>query len=421
MARETPARLRLTLGVAALLTLARIGIEWRTVPVYFHDFHVFRGEVARARDGGPLYATARSDYFNPGSPVYKYPPPYAALIKAFTSWPAERALQLFLATSLLVLAGAWATMLSVFRPSWERGLLALIVYLNWEPLFESLQGLQLEPLLLLLAALALACLVLGQPFGAGLALGIACAFKVYPGLLVLPYLVRRRWAVVAGAILGLAATLALSALAFPARLSLDYFTRILPRLGGVALAWDSIGLLAHAGRLALLLLTGPEQTLAAARSVPAILGVVDVPGLVTPTCVLAALLGVPLVVIVAKPLARAGDLPPVVGESAALGLSLCAVLVLLPTSWPDYQTLLALPAVWATLTVSRDERRLVALVLVAVTIAALPAQGRFLDENRGLICGLRTLLPLLLGAYCRARLLGPAAPQGRRAALSSSS
>jgi hypothetical protein len=409
------------LGLALVLTLVRVAVEVRCVPLYFNDFRVFLDEVARARDGGPLYATSRPDYFNPGAPVYKYPPPFAALLKPVTAWPRERAVALFLAASLFVLAAAFVVMLAIFEPRFERGLLVLLLYLNWEPSFESLQGLQLEPLLLLLLTLALACLVSGRPFGAGLALGVACAFKVYPGLLVLPYLARRRWTLVAGAALGVTATLALAGLALPARLCLQYFTEILPQLGGIAPAWDNIGLLAHAGRLGLLLLAGSRQALAAARSISTTLDLVNVPGLGTLTLAASTLVGGPLAVSAAKAFARARELPPRIGEPAALGLGVCAVLLLLPTSWPDYQTLLALPVVWAGLTVSREEKGLIALLAATVAIAALPAQARFLDENRGLICSLRSLLPLLLGALCRARLLAARPAQGTIEALTSSS
>ncbi|MBD3237058.1 MAG: DUF2029 domain-containing protein [Candidatus Eisenbacteria bacterium] len=309
----------------------------------FPDFRIFYDQAERAERGDPLYRTDREDFHLPGSQSYKFPPPVAALLSLLEGRPATRHAPLGIAVSLALLAAAFALLAAAHRPPLWRLLLALLVTIHWVPNFESLAALAVEPLILLLWVLALLLARRAHAMGAGAAIGAAGALKVYPAGLLIHFLLRRRWRALGGVLLGGAVTLALAGLVLPLRHAADYFLRVLPHLGGIALSTENLGLFGNAGRLAIGLVAGRERMLSESRRYLSILGDVDLPG-VRPLA-----LGMAIVVIVIalgvtfRVWRRGATLPASRSASLGTALTISFYLPLLPSSWAHYQQLLLLP------------------------------------------------------------------------------
>jgi alpha-1,2-mannosyltransferase len=90
------------------------------------------------------------------------------------------------------------------RP-WQAAALLTFVAV-WPPLLNTLLNAQVSPLLLLLYALAWRWARRGQSAAAGAALGIATALRLFPGLLVLYFALRRDWRLVGAALATFAAS-----------------------------------------------------------------------------------------------------------------------------------------------------------------------------------------------------------------------
>src|SRR5262245_12041938 len=199
----------------------------------FADFPIFMARAADFLHTGQLYVSVDNLVaYGPGTPVYKYPPFYALFLLPFAHadlrqveyyhWLLQIALYL-LAVVLTVIA---------LRPRHPLrfALVAAIVALNFAPFFETLYGLQVETVLLLLFAVALLALRQGHEVAAGLALGLAAMLKVYPIFLLLYLGVARRWRAVAGFVAAAALALLLSLAAFGPAQNRLYFTSILPTI-----------------------------------------------------------------------------------------------------------------------------------------------------------------------------------------------
>ena len=101
-------------------------------------------------------------------------------------------LQLMLYLLAAALA-AWA----LRPPRWQVfAVAAALAALNFEPFFETLFGLQVETLMLLLLAICLIALQRGRDPVAGVGLAVCGMLKIYPAFLLLYLLVKRRWAAI---------------------------------------------------------------------------------------------------------------------------------------------------------------------------------------------------------------------------------
>ena len=177
---------------------------------------------------------------------FLYPPVVAELFRALAAVPYPLAKALF--TALMV--GAWVTA-AAFTARAARRETAMAVAFGagalFYPLYLALERGQVDPLVLLLLAVAFGART--RPWASGLALAAAAAFK--PGLagVVLVLAALGRWRAVGAALAGLGAVaLASVALSGPA-LAREYATRVLPRAALYGEGGDE-GMLLPAERLA---------------------------------------------------------------------------------------------------------------------------------------------------------------------------
>jgi len=212
----------------------------------FLDFRIFFEAVARAEETGQLYASDRPDFFLPGSAVYKFPPPFAATLTPFTEYDWLPVAKLFVVVNLFLLACVLTVFWRSVRPQGWRWVLVSLVFLNWQPFWETLLGVQLEIGILLLLTLGLASVRTGRFLTSGAVVGVAAAFKVYPVFLLSYFVLWRRWRGLVGAVIGGGGALLVATVVISLGESIRYFVEILPRLGGTSLSPENLSLVAQA-------------------------------------------------------------------------------------------------------------------------------------------------------------------------------
>jgi hypothetical protein len=162
-----------------------------------------------------------------------HPPAYLLLIGPFALLPVTWGAALWDVGALVALALALVLIARELRPRvrpWLLGLL-LVLLIFWPPLLNTLLEAQVSPILLLLFTLAWCAARRGRSGWAGAWLGIATGIRLFPGLALVYFLLRRDWRALGMA----AATCALSELlALPlvgVRGFIAYVTREAPSTG----------------------------------------------------------------------------------------------------------------------------------------------------------------------------------------------
>jgi hypothetical protein len=374
---------------------------WESIA--FYDFRLWRSGVAQFEETGVLYDTEQPGYFLPGSHSrYKYPPTYAALLKLVSSLPQRVVGRAFFVGNVLLLAALLAMMLWALRPGAWRAVLMILLFLHWQPFFENFGDLQMEPILLFCFGVSLLGRRGARELGSGIPLGVAGAFKVYPWILLLEFAVRRRWRVLVGGALGAIGTLGLAALIVPLRLSAQFFFGVLPRIGGTSLSYENVSLLATLGRWGLQLGGGLPGAEVLDGMVLETAGATAAMRMAQILTVLSASVLLFLTVRAAR---RARAAPVTIRETALLSMSICLLLLFIPTSWLSYQVLLALPllAAVALAPAWRADRRTWLVLSFAVAWGVIfNSYGRFFESYPGTPSLLRALVPAAIwGAHLR--------------------
>ncbi len=130
-----------------------------------------------------------------------HPPAYFLLIGPFALLPLPWAAALW---DLLGLVALWVSVALIARElrltlsPWALALL-LALLLTWSPLPQTLLEAQISPLLLLLFTLAWRWARRGRSGWVGAALGVATAVRLFPGLAIVYFLIRRDWRAVGAA------------------------------------------------------------------------------------------------------------------------------------------------------------------------------------------------------------------------------
>jgi alpha-1,2-mannosyltransferase len=187
----------LGLGVTASLVFAWLTVRggsfrpWLFSDQYqvgFTDLHARIVEVAKARGGGDIYVPF-------GIEAFTYPPAAILLFFPLTLTSQQVAYFAWTWLSILCLAGTYFVVLRSVRQLGRRVALAvaiwaaLVTVVLFPPMAESLAWGQTSTILLLLVTVDF--LVLRRPYQGAL-VGLACALKLYPGMIVVFWLFRRK-------------------------------------------------------------------------------------------------------------------------------------------------------------------------------------------------------------------------------------
>jgi hypothetical protein len=167
------------------------------------DFLVFYDAAHNLRLGKALYDFVAA-ITQPMGPVFKYPPFYAIMLMPFTVYSMQTVFTgWFLLNVALLVFSTYLLSLRMWRPfrlaSYAPAYLIAIGVLNFRPVWESLIRGQMDIIILTAAMIALVLVQARRAeWLAGIVLGIVTMIKLYPGLLVVYLLWRRRWRVIVG-------------------------------------------------------------------------------------------------------------------------------------------------------------------------------------------------------------------------------
>jgi hypothetical protein len=203
-------------GVAILLhALYQNRLRYRTAS--FYDYYPWSLEL---RLGGDPWIPADNPAYRPHPRIphhryCNYPPAFVAAFQPLTLLEARPAYWIWQAVLLASLAGATLMLVGELRP---RGLAAYLLALAAVLMFPETYGAlyESEPTFLLLALVVAAWRLdrRDRAAAAGLALAVATLLKMYPGLVGVYFLLRRRWATVGWSIVFALAGLVLSNLRY---------------------------------------------------------------------------------------------------------------------------------------------------------------------------------------------------------------
>src|SRR6266540_3896859 len=236
------------IGLAALVALLLLAGFIRVLPTLIrspdsYDFAAYYVAARVLNTGEPLYDTARmtdaakSNGQAIAFPAYIYPPFLAASLRPIANLPVTAAKPLWFGSNLVCLFASLGLLTRLIglplRTLIPIGLLALML----PPIYDTLLLGQVNLLLLILICGALYLSSQSesrrQEIVAGFLLGIAAAIKLYPIVIGLAYLSRRRFAALASMIGGILAMLIFGIAAGGGlENTTNYFTKVLLGFAG---------------------------------------------------------------------------------------------------------------------------------------------------------------------------------------------
>lgn len=227
-------RLRLLAAALALFAVSVVVsllVHWWNGYI---DLQVYRNGARVWLDGGELYGPM-PPVFGIGLP-FTYPPLAALFFAPLAIMPLVLAEVVVLLTSLGCLALTLWLVLDRLRPGLDRRLAvslvitALALALFLEPVRQTFGFGQIN--LVLMAAVAVDCLVRKPFWPRGMLIGITVSIKLIPGGFLLYFLLRRDWKAAATMVISAIGAVALGFLLFP-RDSVEYWFRTLADTGRI--------------------------------------------------------------------------------------------------------------------------------------------------------------------------------------------
>jgi hypothetical protein len=342
---RTP-RLRAVVGAALLVLVAgyAAGMLYVALSVdYARDFHALYHGVAQARQGADALYDIVALTANPLTDTYKYPPTFQLLIAPLSGLNFTAAFTLWRWMNLMLLVLTLGWLLRGFQiplRSWA-GAALLVLTLSLEAVFDTVRFGQLDIVILALAAAALLAVRTERDGVSGAWIGIAASIKVYPLLLVVPALARRRWRTFIGMLAASTVVAVLSIALFGWHVHRQFIVEVLPRTG-VTTGW--VENQTFNGWLNRIL--HPEQISLAP----------DDGSLRWATYLWAGAVML-LTMWFSRPAAG-------LSASSSFGLGCVGLLLALPTVWTHYQVLLLL-SFWLLIVVAREEPQRVSWSVIA--------------------------------------------------------
>jgi hypothetical protein len=424
VAEFLPAALAASLALAAIwrLVLARIPVWerfalaalaaalayylWFAVTIFnsataFSDFQVFATAAKSLAAGQPIYDFVQA-HNDPNSSVYKHPPLFALLLAPLAPLELTPFAQAWFLVNQVLFGLTLVALMRGFAIAWRspKFYILLVASLLHRPVLESLwRG---QPDFVILASLAAGFVLIRKQhdFAAGLALSLGTMLKLYPGLLFLYFVLQRRWRGLVGLAAGCAILLAVSIAAVGWETHVRYVSEIL-LIQNAAVPYPENQ--SYSGLVSRLVV--PPEEIDWYTTVPMPLA----PGLAVLALDAASLAVTGWVMLRGRPTHR---LPQVGLQFAAL---IPLMILMWPTGWIHYQTILILPLFALTCYLSRDDRLILGLTVLGFALTAVGNEKPVLDPAffygiPGLLRSYKTLGVLLLwAALLRAQAGGQSA------------
>ncbi len=221
--------------------------EWASAKNYWNDLPIYSshrvtipkylGYQVNGSEGDPTgdaEGAVRMDL-----EVNAHPPTSVLMVLPFAALDYSSATLAWNLLSLLALGiSLWLLCrgLSVGFSPWA--LLPLVaLLLLCSPFRQQMNQGQLNLVLLLLLTLVWAAARTGRPIWAGVFLGVATAFKIFPGFLLLHFAVQKRWNIVASALIALVSITALTAAVLRPVTYTTYVADVLPQVNEFRCDW----------------------------------------------------------------------------------------------------------------------------------------------------------------------------------------
>ncbi len=202
------------------------------------DFASYYYAARVADEGGDPYdkvalgEAARLDGTRATVHPFFYPPPFLLLVSWTTNWPLHQAYQLWFwidEAALIVVAWALVVWSSRLGPAAPVAVLVIIAALSAIPNNHVMGQANLIPLAA--AMLGVVAVQRDRPLLGGSLVGLACMLKMSPALIVLWWMLHRRWTpVVASVVAGIVLSVAATAVLTPAA-QLHFYATVLPAFG----------------------------------------------------------------------------------------------------------------------------------------------------------------------------------------------
>ncbi len=214
-----------------LLAIAHQLFFWNTLFRYGSgDFGIWLAAARRWVDTGVLYVSATvAD--NPFA-VYKRPPFYIMLFTPFVHYDGLMVLQYFRVANIalfVITMGIWLRMMHAHYLWW----LAVIVLLtNYQPLYDTVAYGQTDVILLFCFTVVLWALRVRRDIWAGVVIAVLTMLKIYPVLLLVFFVIKRRWWALAGFVVGMIVCNAISIAVIGWDIHVQYVLSVLPSVGG---------------------------------------------------------------------------------------------------------------------------------------------------------------------------------------------
>lgn len=263
-----------------LMVLILSFVRWGFVPAWRHlnsDFRNYYVVARLYREGYPLervyewiWFQRHADHSGFGQRLVSYIPltlPSALVVSPLSSLPALQAKRYWLLANLIFLLLTLFLLVRSTRLGPQR--VGLLMFLAVVPLCSNFFFGQMHVLVLLLLTLAAWLHFKERPFMSGLALAVATALKLYPGLFLVFFLVKKQWRAAAGLAVGTGAAVLLSIHLFGMDACQVYAREVLPFalraqiINPYSVAWGSLSAL-----LAGLFIYEPELNPSPAAHVP---------------------------------------------------------------------------------------------------------------------------------------------------------
>ena len=225
------AHIWLAFAGVVFLAIAHQLFFWNTLFSYGSgDFGIWLAAARRWVDTGVLYVSATvAD--NPFA-VYKRPPFYIMLFTPFVRYDGLVVLQYFRVANIVLFVMTMGIWLRMMRAHYLWWLAVIVLLTNYQPLYDTVAYGQTDVILLFCFTVVLWALRVRRDIWAGVVIAVLTMLKIYPVLLLVFFVIKRRWWALAGFVGGMIACNALSIAVIGWDIHVQYVLSVLPSVGG---------------------------------------------------------------------------------------------------------------------------------------------------------------------------------------------
>ncbi|MDH3716538.1 MAG: DUF2029 domain-containing protein [Planctomycetota bacterium] len=369
--------------------------EWASAKNYWHGLPIYASHrVTIPKYLGYQIGEAAEDVSGDaagrvrvGLEVNAHPPTSVLMVLPFAALDYSNATLAWNLLSLLALGISLWLLCRGLGVDWSPwALLPLIgLLLLCSPFRHQMNQGQLNLVLLLLLTLVWAAARADRPIWAGVFLGVATAFKFFPGFLLLHFAAQRRWNIVAAALMALVAITVLTAVVLQPVTYTTYVSDVLPQVGEFRADWLNSSIAGLGTKL--------FDPLSQRRNVVLLWAN-------EPLARLVGILGSAVVLLLwlhAQRRARTAR-----DQDFAFGLSVITMLLVSPITWDHYFLLLIIPLaiLWVSLPETTTARVAFLLVILLLCLPPIPLWERFIPGGQnGTAHPVHTLTVLSYGLY----------------------